>query len=419
MFNPMQSRLPFSLNCRLRNACRKIGMAALLAGLCWPAYGFANPEPAPVEPAPEVKVVSAPTMDEDDPVTASPSRLMVAVPQPECPGAAPVELPPHPRADADRILAGHRFLLASSQRSALVSSHFAFEQAVFALDIPRFATGSDGTVHDVATEGLGEWVGFSLKVADVMSVDAAGIMRIQHGPDAPSLLFRGAAYQIGGVIGATFRLFRDEELGAQVSLRPWFSYTSSQTYSVLAFVEGASEISDDASADEVLKTSARDYFLAVTSEKSAGASLLVAYTWHEAVGAQASLDVAWSEQESDRTNSEHGGVVTTDFVMAAVAGSAEYDFRSQGLPLGLMVEYKVTYGRLADNPFPTESSRLSHRLGMGAFYTGRDDLQLGFTYSTLLGLPRLTGTHAQNPEEEKLSDPAAVRMVAFNLYYFW
>ena len=45
-----------------------------------------------------------------------------------------------------------------------------------------------------------------------------------------------------------------------------------------------------------------------------------------------------------------------------------------------------SYGRLADNPFPTEKSRISHRLGGGVYYTGRKDLQLGVSYYSVLGL---------------------------------
>ena len=191
-------------------------------------------------------------------------------------------------------------------------SSFNFEQSVFGLDIPRFAIGSDDKVYDVATEGLGELLGFSLKVSKFMSLDAAAVMRIQHGPDRPSLLFRGAAYQIGGVLGATFQIFRDEEMGLQISARPWFTYTSSRNFSVLAFVEGATELGGNATSDQVLTTTAGEYYLEVTSEMSGGGSLLMAYTWDEAVAVQASMDAAWSEQESDRALSDRGEVVTTD-----------------------------------------------------------------------------------------------------------
>ena len=76
-------------------------------------------------------------------------------------------------------------------------------------------------------------------------------------PGPARVLVGGASYQIGGVIGATLRVFRDEQMGLQVSTRPWFSYTSSRNYSVLAFVEGARELgdgdTDEASQTPVLK----------------------------------------------------------------------------------------------------------------------------------------------------------------------
>ena len=269
------------------------------------------------------------------------------------------------------------------------------------------------------TEGLGELLGFSLKLSKMMAVDVAGVMRIQHGPDRPAFLLRGASYQIGGVVGATLRIFRDEQMGLQVSTRPWFSYTSSRNYSVLAFVEGARELGDGDTVDQVLDTSATDSFLELTTEMSAGGSLLVAYAWNEALAFQGSLDVAWSSQESDPGQSDIGSVVTTEYLRVAGAGSVEYDFRSQGLPAAFAFEYKMTYGRLADNPFPSTSSRVSHRMGLGAYYTGRQDLQLGLTYYALFGLPRLKAIDAMPTDPVRESDPAIVKMLAFNLYYFW
>jgi len=376
--------------------------------------------PAPEQAdVPTVAVVPAPELDEDEPAAPTTRRPLVTAEQPICRADSEEEEKPAEVIGADRVFAGHRFLILGSQRSALIMSSFNFEQSVFGLDIPRFAIGSDDKVYDVATEGLGELLGFSLKVSKFMSLDAAAVMRIQHGPDAPSLLFRGAAYQIGGVLGATFQIFSDEEMGLQVSARPWFAYTSSRNFSALAFVEGATELGVNATSDQVLTTTAADYYLEVTSEMSGGGSLLMAYTWDEAVAVQASIDAAWSEQESDRALSDRGEVITTDYIMAAMAGSIEYDFKSRGLPVAFAAEYKVTYGRLADNPFPTTSSRVSHRLGTGAYYTGRDDLQLGLTYYALLGLPRLEAIDAVPTDPVRESAPAVVKMVAFNLYYFW
>lgn len=408
---------------RMKNY-RELTPIYVLVGFLVSSQAFAQePEQAvSVEEAADTQepvVVPAPTMDEDEPGAPRFHRPLITEEAPVCRKDSK-EIRTVPEiVGADRVFRGHRFLILSSQRSALVMSSFNFEQSVFGLDIPNFATGRDGTIHDVATEGLGELLGFSLKVSKLMSLDAAAVMRIQHGPDAPSLLFRGAAYQIGGVLGATFQVFRDEEMGLQVSTRPWFSYTSSRNYSVLAFVEGASQLGAEATPDEVLKTDSNDFFLEVTSEMSGGASLLVAYTWDEAVGLQTSIDVAWSEQESDRGLSEYGGVTKTEYVMVAGAGSIEYDFRSQGLPAALAGEYRMTYGRLADNPFPTTSSRASHRIGMGVYYTGRDDLQLGLAYYTLLGLPRLEAVDAEPSDPIRESAPAVVKLVAFNLYYFW
>ncbi len=364
-------------------------------------------------------VVPAPELDEDEPETSTNTRLLT-VEKPQC----SLKQEPKPKAPeqvgADRVFAGHRFLNLGSQRSALIMSSFNFEQTVFSLDISSFAKLKDADeAIGIETEGLGELLGFSLKLSKLMAVDLAAVMRIQHGPEAPDLLFRGASYQIGGVVGATLQIFRDEQMGLQVSTRPWFSYTSSRNYSVLAFVDGARQLDEQATNDEVLKTTAQDSFLEVTTEMSAGGSLLMAYAWDAALAFQASFDVAWSSQDSDPGQSAIGDAVTTEYLRVALAGSAEYDFRDQGLPAAFAVEYKMTYGRLADNPFPTTDSRVSHRIGIGSYYTGRDDLQLGLTYYALLGLPRLEAIDAQPTDPVRQSDPAVVKILAFNLYYFW
>ncbi len=364
-------------------------------------------------------VVAAPKMDDDEPEEVSQDTRLLTVEKPACRVVQEKEVKPVEKVGADRVFAGHRFLNLGSQRSALIMSSFNFEQSVFSLDISSLAKREDGSEIGIVTEGLGELLGFSLKLSKLMSVDVAGVMRIQHGPEAPDLLYRGASYQIGGVIGATLQIFRDEQMGLQVSTRPWFSYISSRNYSVLAFVDGARQLDEQATSDEVLETSAKDSFLEVTTAMSAGGSLLMAYAWDEALAFQASLDVAWSSEESDPGQSAIGDVVTTEYLRVAGAGSVEYDFRSQGLPAAFAVEYKMTYGRLADNPFPTTRSRVSHRIGIGSYYTGRDDLQLGLTYYALLGLPRLEAIDAVPTDPVRESDPAVVKILAFNLYYFW
>ena len=386
---------------------------------------LAQAEDKPSEPslsAPTTLVVEAPVMDDDDPVDAQNRKRLMTEERPVCDSKSK-DTESVDEAGADRVFAGHRFLILGTQKSALLMSSFNFEQSVFSLKIPRFAQlrvhqGQAVDEIDVETEGLGELLGFSLKLSKMMAVDVAGVMRIQHGPDRPAFLLRGASYQIGGVIGATLRVFRDEQMGLQVSTRPWFSYTSSRNYSVLAFVEGARELGDGDTVDQVLDTSATDSFLELTTEMSAGGSLLVAYAWNEALAFQGSLDVAWSSGVGSG-QSDIGSVVTTEYLRVAGAGSVEYDFRSQGLPAAFAFEYKMTYGRLADNPFPSTSSRVSHRMGLGAYYTGRQDLQLGLTYYALFGLPRLKAIDAVPTDPVRESDPAIVKMLAFNLYYFW
>ena len=398
---------------------------ALSSGPVWAQDSNAETETsqagseAAVSESESVDVVPAPKMDDDEPEEVSRDGRLLTEEKPKCRVVEEKDVEPVEVAGADRVFAGHRFLNLGSQRSALIMSSFNFEQSVFSLDISSFAKQKDGSEIGIETEGLGELLGFSLKLSKLMSVDFAGVMRIQHGPEAPDLLYRGASYQIGGVVGATLQIFRDEEMGLQVSTRPWFSYTSSRNYSVLAFVDGARQLDEQATSDEVLETSAKDSFLEVTTEMSAGGSLLMAYAWDEALAFQASLDVAWSSQESDPGQSAIGDVVTTEYLRVAGAGSVEYDFRSQGLPAAFAVEYKMTYGRLADNPFPTTNSRVSHRIGIGSYYTGRDHLQLGLTYYALLGLPRLEAIDAVPTDPVRESDPAVVKILAFNLYYFW
>ncbi len=89
--------------------------------------------------------------------------------------------------------------------------------------------------------------------------------------------------------------------------------------------------------------------------------------------------------------------------------------------MALNGEYELSYGRLTDHTFPTDNSRVSHRVGAGVYYTGREDLQLGVSYYSVLGLSRVRGVPSQSVEtaEHLESEPVTLNVLSFNVEYIW
>ena len=118
-------------------------------------------------------VVSTPDMDDDEPAEISKDERLLTEAKPVCRTVEDKEAKPASIAGADRVFAGHRFLNLGSQRSALIMSSFNFEQSVFSLNIPSFAkvkgeTEGEFETIGIETEGLGELLGFSLKLSKFM-----------------------------------------------------------------------------------------------------------------------------------------------------------------------------------------------------------------------------------------------------------
>ncbi|MEC9466350.1 MAG: hypothetical protein VX834_11225 [Myxococcota bacterium] len=319
----------------------------------------------------------------------------------------------------DTVFAGHRFLSIPLQPSALLRSFFAFKQSASVLSIPAFPVRGDGSRFDVMTEGLDERLAFGFKVSELMAVDAFGNMNIEYGPDGPSLLFRGGIFRIGGGFGATFRVARFEKL--QLALRPYVSVGNSQLYSVLPLVEGARELNETENVEEVLQSERGRQLLTYQSQRTLGAALLMAWALDPAFGVQSSLGGAWTRDDIEATQNDYVREETTNFMMLNASVSFEYDFWLRGLSMALNGEYELSYGRLTDHAFPSANSRLNHRLGAGVYYTGREDLQLGMSYYSVLGLAGVRGVPAQSPEtaENLTSDPVTLNVLSFNVEYIW
>ena len=400
-------------------------MLSLTLGMSGFGSAWASVEPAP--PLVEVgdQEVEPDVLEDDEEVAESREPLVneARIPaqpvqrstsQPRVRGKMPTEAWGN-----DTVFAGHRFLSIPLQPSALLRSFFAFEQSASVLTIPGFPVRGDGSRFDVMTEGLAERLAFGFKVSELMAVDAFGNMNIEYGPDGPSLLFRGGIFRIGGGVGATFRIARFETL--QLALRPYVSVGNSQLYSVLTLVEGAREIGDNENVEEVLQSDRGRELLTYQSQRTLGAALLMAWALDPAFGLQSSLGGAWTQDDVEAMQNDYVREETTNFMLLNASVSLEYDFWLRGLSMALNGEYELSYGRVTDQSFPSGGSRLSHRVGAGVYYTGREDLQLGMSYYSVLGLAGVRGVPAQSTQtaENLTSDPVTLNVLSFNVEYIW
>jgi hypothetical protein len=87
-----------------------------------------------------------------------------------------------------------------------------------------------------------------------------------------------------------------------------------------------------------------------------------------------------------------------------------------GFPLALQPEYQLG-AAFAEDDSGNSKSLVSHVLGVGLYYSGRRDLQVGVAGAMVLGLPTAQGLDAANHPAE--SGSPSLYYGQFILRYVW
>ena len=340
-----------------------------------------------------------------------------------------------------RTLNGHRFPMGAFVPLGLPVSFVAVRAGVEYHSVPAFAelpSLLSGGPQDVElqTVNVAENIDFAVRLHEYLAVFGDTYGRARVGANVATLLGTGADYTYGGDVGAIAKLFRIG--GFQLGVRASIGYYAGQSADVMALFHDLGAIARQVVSD-VLQDLNTDLNQAIARINSAfwvataelltpfhgiqyGGSLDAVQALGSFVGLQLSLgttldSTTYSPSRFDVSSSAAyvmpGSVSTFRPFLAA---ALDLDLAPAGFPLDAMIEYKVSSVTMTSSlpDAPGTLSSIEHLVALGAYYSGRTDLQLGITGYTLRGQLPLVSS-ASTTRSGKPRD-VGVQLV---FRYFW
>lgn len=311
-------------------------------------------------------------------------------------------------------MGAHAFPRGSFVPSAVVTSHVGMRAGVAYHRVPGYAqlpslvSSSSPQQVDLRTINVAETLDFGLRVHDHVAIFGEAYGRARIGANTATLLGDGADYTYGGDLGLLIKLFRVR--GFQLSLSGQLGAYTGQSAGIAALFQDLNAIARNTVA-KVENDPKFDVNKAVTQLNTAfrtatadlltpfngfkyGFALNVAQSLGRYAGLQASFGYVSDSARYRPTHYDEtlGGPVeelrTITTTRPAFGLALDVDTSHAGIPIALMLEYRMTPVTIADTDHPEENtSSLEHLVALGVFYSGRADLQLGVTAYTVVGQP--------------------------------
>jgi hypothetical protein len=410
-------------------SARRLVLGALLALLVWSASGLALAQPLDAGAHPSA---------------SAPGPRNTAAASGKAPAAASGDgadsLAESDSWGQDRRVGSHRFIVAAFIPSALAASHLGIRAGIEYHQVPGYAelpslVRAQAQAVDLRTINVAETIDVALRLHDYVAVFGDAYGRARVGANISTLLGTGADYTYGGDVGVLVKLFRLG--GLQLAARGQVGVYAGQMAGIVTLFQDLNAIALNA-ISRVEQSPTLDLnstinqlngsFLDATADLLTpfdgfvyGGSLNAAQSLGRYVGLQASLGISSDSANYRPTafNATSGVPVTSEYqvhtLRPSVGAALDLDLDPAGLPLAFMLEYRasaVNVTRSGQISAASESS-VEHLLALGAYYSGRTDLQLGVTTYTLFGQTPALGANAQ-PSGKPL-DLAG----QFVFRYFW
>jgi hypothetical protein len=329
----------------------------------------------------------------------------------------------------DRLVGRHRFIVPAFTPSALTASHLGIRAGVEYHQVPGFAqlpslVRAQAQAVDLRTVNVAETLDFAVRLHDYIAVFGDAYGRARVGANISTLLGTGADYTYGGDVGVLIKVLRLG--GFQLAARGQVGAYAGQSAGIVTLFQDLNAIALSAisrvQASPTLDLNAainqlNASFLDATADLltpfdgvTYGGSLNVAQSLGRYLGLQASLGF-YNDFASYRPTSfdaTRGRPIMTEYQMhtlrPTLGAAVDLDLDPAGLPLAFMVEYRATAvtvtrsGQTAD----VSEAAVEHLVALGAYYSGRTDLQLGITGYTLFGQTPTLGANAKpsgNPRD--------------------
>jgi hypothetical protein len=310
----------------------------------------------------------------------------------------------------------HVFLVPMLQDSAFVTTHVGIREGFALFDVPDFPVSVLGT-RDVQLSGIQQSLDLGVKLTDWIGLFVIGRAIIVAGVDRPSLIVDGATLEFGASGGVVGRVFKSDRAGTQVSLRAQVAYANRHEVTLQPFVQAVVEAASPTLA-AIIANSLGNLILVPVDETSVRGGVLAAQYINRFLSAQGSVmfERGWETREPfllelGERASEEGDNFRIRFALAA-----ELDFSRLRVPVSLMAEYLFIHGERSD----TEGRDVdlgSDNLGIGVYYVGRPNLQLGLGAITSLSAEPRQGL-AENGEPALSGEPT-LSSIDLILRYFW
>jgi hypothetical protein len=307
-----------------------------------------------------------------------------------------------------RTLRGHTFVYPATIDPAFVQTTFGLRTSARYATVGDLPTGN-GTI-DVTSLGVRENVDFEIALAERWAVGASALGQFVTGTTGRALIAQGALYSYGASVNGAFRILRLEDTGTQVTARlQMFGVQGGGQIGLVPLVRAVRNEPSRGIPD--VATNLSDLLITPSSWFGFAGSVNVAQAISEVFAVQASfrLDV----KRFTRSPFVPGrGRVDIDATGWLPSAGVAFGASPPSLAAAFLAEYRIA---AQDDDDPSSGAR--HIVALGAYYTGRTDLQLGLTVFGEFGLPELAGFDADgNPASSKRGTAFSGQLL---MRYFW
>lgn len=314
------------------------------------------------------KALAEPSDDGPEPELLGPSSQ--AVTQIEARRAAP------------HTLGGHVFVLPLRVDSPFVLNQFTFRQGGGLVSVPRVRAEGYDESFDLLLAGVVETARFDAAIRPWVGIYGVLGGELSTGLNPDSAFFVGARGGLSWETGAVFRLVHDEGRNFQLAFRAIAGGRHGLAIEPSGLVTALVE-DREATVQTVLDGGLAGLLLARQRSLVGGGSLAAAYAISDRFGLIGSVRSTAGTRH--RTWLDGDTVRDLDTPLATLATGAALDVDLRPVPLDLQLEYRFRIEGEGGAEETLDTGLLSrHFAGLGIYYGGRQDVQLGLNLATLL-----------------------------------
>jgi hypothetical protein len=374
---------------------RAAAAAMVFAGSLWAGGALADEVPTPVD-TPPPGVPAAPAG-----VPPAPTEVDAAAPNA---ATYPPDLAAPSTRWGNRMLGGHTFLFPVTHPGPFVATYFGVGLGVYNESVPSVLIPGGGS-SDLNLIGVTTTADLGIKITDWLGIEGQARALAIVGLDGQSLLYSGGQLNAGGFFAPIVRIARIESTGTQLSARAqmgWLRGSSLEIPRLLTLARSAiGSTSDDAdptaAAAGIGRALAQGGFPRVILAGADTFDLNGSIEAAQALGPMFGLQAATTLQRrvfgvtfnDPQAGDLRDSATRYDILLDA---SFEWDGMSKHIPVAAIVEYEagIRLGGTGDEQVESEGTD-THTLGIGVYYSGRPNLQVGIFGASIWNLRRISG----------------------------